>query len=315
MKYKLIKGIFSKKGDRIRRMKNGKDQKIRIRTEDIMLAPSIIVLIAVSIFPTIYLLYATFFNYMGSVDKPVYIGLENWVKIFKDMEVFNSWKVTLIYAFVSLTLETIIGVGIAVLLYTIPKARNIFLTLWMLPIFVAPIVTGLLGRFMLNSSYGLYAYLLNLIGIKRDLLGSTGSALLCVILMDVWEWTPLITIVVLAGLEAMPTAPLESAEVEGATYLQKVWYVMLPLASRSISVALLIRAMDVMRFFDAIFMSTAGGPADTTKIIGLRLYEVAFRFGDIGYAAVIGISMLIVTTLLGRIFVKLWYSGGGEYSA
>ncbi|MBO8138165.1 MAG: sugar ABC transporter permease [Desulfotomaculum sp.] len=277
------------------------------RTENMMLAPAIIVLASITIFPFFYLIYASFMNYALAIDDPTFAGLRNWVRLFKDPAVAHSWKVTLIYAVAGLALELVLGVGMALLLYSTPWGRNIFVTLWMLPIFVAPVVAGLLGWFLLNSSYGLYAWILQLLGLNIDIFGNASTALPAVILIDVWEWTPLITLIVLSGLQSLPTEPLEAAEVDGASYWQKLRYVILPLSARIIVVALLIRSMDIMRFIDKIFITTAGGPADSTKIIGMRLFEVAFRFMDIGYAAAIGLSMLFVTILLGQAFVKVMY--------
>lgn len=278
-----------------------------LSTENVMLTPAILVLAAVSIFPFLYLIYASVMNFALGMDDPTFAGLRNWIRLVKDPLVLQSWKVTAMYAISGLALEVLLGVGIALLLYATPWGRNVFVTLWMLPIFVAPVVAGLLGWFMLNSSYGLYAWVLQMLGVHTDIFGTVSTALPAVILIDVWEWTPLITLIVLSGLQSLPTEPLEAAEVDGATYFQKLRYVILPLSSRIIVVALLIRSMDIMRFIDTIFITTAGGPADSTKIIGLRLFDVAFRFMDIGYAAAIGLSMLFVTTLLGNAFVKVMY--------
>ncbi|AEG61347.1 carbohydrate ABC transporter permease [Desulforamulus ruminis] len=278
-----------------------------LTTENVMLTPALLVLATVSIFPFLYLIYASLMDFALAMDDPTFAGFRNWVRLVQDPLIIQSWKVTFVYALAGLSLELVLGVGIALLLYATPWGRNIFVTLWMLPIFVAPIVAGLLGWFLLNSSYGLYAWFLQLLGVHIDIFGTVGTALPAVIMIDVWEWTPLITLIVLSGLQSLPSEPLEAAEVDGASYWQKLRYVILPLSSRIIVVALLIRSMDIMRFIDAIFITTAGGPADSTKIIGLRLFDVAFRFMDIGFAAAIGLSMLLVTTLLGKAFITVMY--------
>jgi multiple sugar transport system permease protein len=272
-----------------------------------MLMPAIIALAALSIFPFIYIIYLSLTGAkLGSSELP-FVALKNWIHLFNDPGVLHSWQVTLTFGVVGLVVEVGLGLGIALAFYSAPWGRNLFVTLFMLPIFVAPVVTGLLWRFMLNSSYGVYAWILQNLGMKLDVLGNIKTALPAVIAMDVWEWTPLITLIVLAGLQSLPIEPQESARVDGASSLQVFRYVTLPLLSRTLLVALLIRAMDILRYFDTIFITTAGGPADTTKIIGQRLYEIAFRFRDLGYAAAIGLSMLLVTILLGRAFVTLMY--------
>ena len=118
--------------------------------------------------------------------------------------------------------------------------------------------------------------------------------------MDVWEWTPLIALIVLAGLTSVPKPVLEAAAMDGAGYFKRLRYIVLPMISGVLIVALLIRSMDAIRYFDIITNTTNGGPADATKIVPIRLYETAFRFFDLGYAAAIGLSMLVVTIMHGQ---------------
>mgnify|MGYP003658171729 FL=1 len=129
--------------------------------------------------------------------------------------------------------------------------------------------------------------------------------MVAVILMDVWEWTPLVALIVLAGLASVPEDTLEAAEMDGAKYGQKLLYIILPSISNILLVALLIRAMDAIRFFAIIFITTNGGPADSTKIIPIRLYDIAFRFFDLGYAAAVGITMLVFSIMVATAFTKL----------
>ncbi|WP_260445661.1 carbohydrate ABC transporter permease [Metabacillus elymi] len=281
----------------------------KYKTEHWMILPSIIILAIISIFPFLYLIYASFMDFMISSDQPTFNGITNWKKVLINDTFWASWGRTLIFAVVGLLLEVMIGVGIALAIYELPKGRNLVVTLWMIPIFVAPIVAGLLGRFLLNSTYGLYAWLLSLVGIDVQILGDVKTALAAVILMDVWEWTPLITMIVLAGLQSLPKEPLEAAQVDGANYMQRLIKVVFPLVSRTILVALLIRSMDILRFVDTIKITTEGGPADSTKVIGFYLMEVAFKFQDFGAAAALGLTMLFATIFLGKQFVNFMTKG------
>ncbi|WP_373229272.1 carbohydrate ABC transporter permease [Cohnella sp.] len=275
------------------------------RTEFWMLLPSMIVLATISIFPFLFMIYASFMDYTLDMDKPKFAGLDNWIRIFTTDTFWESWGRTAIYAGGGLIIQLVLGVVMALLLYHIPKHRNFFATLWMLPLFVAPIVAGLLWRFLLDSTYGLYNWFLQLLGMNVQILGEAAYAMPAVIMMDVWEWTPLITIIVLAGLQAVPTEPLEAAEVDGASSWQKVRFILLPMVRRMIVVALLIRSMDILRYVDTITITTEGGPADATKIAGYYLMQVAFRFQDIGTAAALGLTMLFVTIWLGKFFLKV----------
>ena len=138
-----------------------------------------------------------------------------------------------------------------------------------------------------------------------DILGSPTSAFLAVTLMDVWEWTPLIALIVLAGLTSVPKPVLEAAAMDGASYFKRLRYIVLPMIAGVMIVALLIRSMDAIRYFDIITNTTNGGPADATKIVPIRLYETAFRFFDLGYAAAIGLSMLVVTIIMANVFLGI----------
>jgi ABC-type sugar transport systems, permease components len=274
-----------------------------------MLLPSMIVLAIISIFPFIFMIYASFMDYSLSLDEPVFAGIDNWRRVFESDTFWQSWGRTAIFGVSGLVLQLVIGVVVALLLYHIPKGRNLIVTLWMLPLFVAPVVAGLLWKYLLDSTYGLYDWFLQQLGIHTQILGDVSTAMPAIILMDIWEWTPLITIIVLAGLQGVSQEPLEAAEVDGASGFQKIRYILLPMVRRMIVVALLIRSMDILRYVDTITIATEGGPADTTKTIGYYLMQVAFRFQDMGTAAALGLTMLVVTICMGNIFVKMMKKG------
>ncbi|MGD1831979.1 MAG: carbohydrate ABC transporter permease [Sphaerochaetaceae bacterium] len=274
-------------------------------TEKLMLLPSMVVLIIISIFPILYMLYISFFNYSISFDSPPFYFFKNWGKVFKNVDFWKSWYRTMIFYISGLSLEIILGVVFSLILFQITSFKNAILTLLMLPVFVAPIVAGLLGRYLLNSTYGFYAWLLQNMGYYSEVFGNPKTALLAIILIDVWEWTPLITLIFFSGLQSMDTQPLEASTIDGARYFQKLRYIIFPLCSRSLLVAIMIRSMDIIRYIDTISIITKGGPADSTKIAGWHLYEVAFRFQDFGQSAVMAIVMLFITIILGKLFVNL----------
>jgi multiple sugar transport system permease protein len=240
-----------------------------------------------------------------SFDSPTFYFYKNWIKVFKNIDFWQSWLRTIIFYVSGLSLEIILGVIFALILFHISSFKNSILTLIMLPVFVAPIVAGLLGRFLLNSTYGFYSWILQNIGIVSEVFGEPKSALLAIILIDVWEWTPLITLIFFSGLQSMDIQPLEASTIDGASYVQKLRYIIFPLCARSLLVAIMIRSMDIIRYIDTISIITKGGPANGTKIAGWHLYEVAFRFQDFGQSAVMAIVMLFVTIILGKIFVNL----------
>jgi multiple sugar transport system permease protein len=161
---------------------------------------------------------------------------------------------------------------------------------------------------MFHDSYGVYTYFFHSVGLFRDqsLFGSTGTALPILIGMDVWEWTPLVILIFLAGIKSLPPDPFESASLDGANEWQKLWYLTLPMLKSVIFVALIIRTMDILRYFTTFLVTTRGGPADATKIMSIAVYDTAFQAYRMGYAATLTLTMLILTIILGNIFVQFF---------
>lgn len=278
----------------------------RLRFTGRMLAPGVAVLAAISILPFIALVVMSFtqVHLLGGVNLE-WVGLDNWSRALADPQMWSSWWLTAVYLFFTLGLEMVLGFGLALLLHRVTRARGLLLSLVLLPMFVAPVIVGLLGRYLTDSTFGLYTWLLAQLGWNGDILGGTTSAFVAVVLMDVWEWTPLIALITLAGLSSVNPSTLEAASLDGAGYWRSLRHIVLPSISGILLVALLIRAMDAVRYYDIIYVTTNGGPADATKTIPIRLFENAFRFFDLGYAATIGLMMLLVTILIARGFVSL----------
>lgn len=271
--------------------------------------PALVLLAIMSIAPLIYIIWMSLndVSLLGGDGIPSHwAGGSNWTRMFTDPQVGYGWLSMAIYFVATVGLELVLGVIIALAVHELAWGKNLVLSLILIPMFIAPVIVGLLGRFMVNGIYGLYSWVLSELGIYRgSILGHPVSAFIAVILMNVWEWTPLIALITLAGLTSMNSQPIEAAKVDGATYLQRLRHVVLPAVSGIMVVALIIRSMDALRYFSVIWISTTGGPANATKIIPLRLYEVAFRFLHLGYAAAIGLVMLAVSILLAKLFLMI----------
>jgi multiple sugar transport system permease protein len=290
----------------------------RMSPEAWMILPTMVVLLVVSIYPFAYMVYMSTIEFSPLPQiPPSFIGLQNWVEMLTDRAIWNSWLTTVWYFGGALSLELVLGVLVALLIERTPFFRDTLATILLSPMFVAPVLVGLLWRFLLHDSYGVYSYLLRQVGIldNTSILGTPQTALPAVILMDAWEWTPLVIIVVLSGLRALPQDILEAAVVDGSSYWQQVRYVTLPLLRPVILAAALIRSMDLLRYIDHLMVTTAGGPADATKIIGIRIYEEAFRFFRLGYASALGLAIVFVTIVLGRVFVNVLGSEQGVEQA
>ncbi len=277
-----------------------------------MLVPVLALLAVLSLFPFFYIIWMSL-NIVSLINGISFdfAGLANWTRMFTDEIVGAAWARAALYFVATVGLEMILGIAIALLVHELVWGKNLVLSLILLPMFMAPVIVGLLGRFLTDSSYGLYAYVLRELGIfESDILGTASSALPAVILMDVWEWTPLIVLIVLAGLASVNQYVIEAAKVDGANYLERLRYIVAPSIAGVVIVALLVRSMDAIRYFDIITVTTNGGPGNTTKIIPIRLYETAFRFFDLGYAAAIGLGMLVFSILVANVFVRILESRG-----
>jgi multiple sugar transport system permease protein len=283
-----------------------------ISLETKMLVPVLALLAILSLFPFFYIIWMSL-NIVSLINGISFdfAGLANWTRMFTDEIVGAAWARAALYFVATVGLEMVLGIAIALLVHELVWGQNLVLSLILLPMFMAPVIVGLLGRFLTDSSYGLYAYVLRELGIfESDILGTASSALPAVILMDVWEWTPLIVLIVLAGLASVNQYVIEAAKVDGANYLERLRYIVAPSIAGVVIVALLVRSMDAIRYFDIITVTTNGGPGNTTKIIPIRLYETAFRFFDLGYAAAIGLGMLVFSILVANVFVRILESRG-----
>jgi multiple sugar transport system permease protein len=271
-----------------------------------LMAPALIILALLSLLPFLYIIAMSFsrVGLIGGISLH-WAGTDNWSRLFSDSSVGAAWLRSIVYFVATVGLEMILGIAVALLVYELAWGRNLVLSLLLMPMFMAPVIVGLLGRFLTDSTFGLYAWVLRETHIySGDILGGTTSAFVAVTLMDVWEWTPLIALIVLAGLASLPGPVLEAAAIDGASYWKRLRYIVLPMIAGVVVVALLVRSMDAIRYFDIIYNTTNGGPADATKIVPIRLYETAFRFFDLGYAAAIGLSMLAASILVANLFMR-----------
>lgn len=273
-----------------------------------LMAPALVFLALLSLVPLVMLIAMSLSKVrtLGGI-KLTFNGGQNWVAVFSDASIWASWGRTIIYFVALIALEMVLGFAFALVLYRLVRLRSIMLSIILLPMFLAPVIVGLLGRFMLDSTMGLYAQMLAAIGLPVDLFSKPATALPTIILIDAWEWTPLIALIMLAGLTSVPPSTMEAASVDGAGYFRTLFTIMVPQMKGVMLVALLVRSMDAVRFYDVITATTNGGPADSTKIIPLKLYELAFRFNDqIGRAAVVGIMMLVFSNIIATLFVRLF---------
>ena len=268
----------------------------------LLLAPTVAVLFALSVYPLIYSIRISFQGPAGN-----WTG-ENFVRMASDRFFISALAHTFVYAAVALTLEFLIGLALALLLNTHIRGRGVFRALLLLPMMLPPVVVGVVWRLMLNSNFGAVNGTLKSIGVNTDALTWTASPVLAmasVIVADVWQWTPFMFLILLAGLQAIPQEPYEAALIDGSSAWQTFIHVTLPLLKPAILIALLLRTMDLLRVFDQIFILTEGGPGFATETASLYIYRTAFRFSNFGYAAAMSFVLLAVTNIISVGYLRL----------
>jgi multiple sugar transport system permease protein len=270
------------------------------------MAPTVIALAVVVAAPLLYSLYLSFHAYIITYGMGGFVGLENYLQVIATDLAQVSW-VTLKLTVMSVLLELVIAFGLALLLNQPGLAfRDVYLVILMIPILMTPVAVALMFRLMLNPSLGIVNWLIGLVGIApQGWFGDPVLALPAVVFVDVWHETSLMLLILYAGLKSLPAEPIEAARIDGASRLQILWYVVIPLMKPMILVALLIRMIWALKSYDLIYMLTQGGPGKTTETISFYAYRLGFRFLDIGQAAAVSFILLAVVVLLTILLLRV----------
>ena len=269
-------------------------------------APAIILLAAIAIYPFLWLIYMSFHKVGFGNASDIFVGVKNFARLFNDAKYIQGWAILLQYSAFCLSIQIIVGVALAVVLNN-SRYEKILVTLFLMPMMVSPVVAGLLFYFLYNGTFGWYHWLFESFGIlgQTSILGSAKTALYGIILVDIWQWTPLITLITLAGLKRVPKDQLEANMVDGAGSISNFFHVSLPNIYPFLLIAILLRFMDNFRFIDAILALTGGGPGNSTRLLPVYLFDVSFQFFKLGRGAAIALTLLIVTIILGMILTRV----------
>lgn len=282
-------------------------KKINRRNFVIFMLPSLIALMLVLAVPLVYSMITSFFDtnlkYRGLGD---FVGLQNYIEVLKDIYFLDSVKTTVVFTVCVVVLEFLTGLGIAMLLNNIKKARNFFFTIIIVPMMITPIAVGLIWRLLLHSDLGIVNYVLSLIGITgKAWLADSSIALKTVMFIDIWQNVPYMVLVILAGLVTLPTEPYEAAAIDGASRIQSFFNLTVPMMIPTFSVVLLLRTITALKTYDLIFVLTRGGPGTTTEVISYHIYQQAFRYLEIGKASAMSYLLLLMIVPVAFLFIKI----------
>ena len=266
--------------------------------------PALLVLGCFIAYPVIYSFWLSFHQYqwnMPALGKP-FVGLANYLDIFRNEELLNSIRWTTIFTIISVPIECILGLSFALLLNSnilVPAARGLFRGIFLIPMMLAPVIAAFMWRMMFDAEFGPVNHLVTLFGLDPiSWFTGANSARAAVILSDVWLTTPFGMLVLLAGLQSIPEEYYEAARIDGGSAWQLLLYVTLPLLKYPIMVVLIIRTMDALRIFDQIYILTAGGPGTATTTVMYFTYRFAFAFYQMGRASAVSFAVLIVISVI-----------------
>lgn len=282
-----------------------------------MAAPAVIHVAVFALYPILRGIGFSFFR-MNLMQPWLhrFIGLRNYTDALSNPAIRHSLAVTLVFTAACVTAELLLGLCLALLLWADNRFNRVATILMLVPITVTPIVVGLIFRSLLDPSFGQIGYWLGALHLAppQGLLGDTHTALATMIAVDVWEWTPLSTLILLAGLKSLPSDILDAAAIDGAGATARLLRIILPMMLPSLFLAIVLRVTDVFRTFDIVFAATGGGPGDSTNLLMLTAVKQGLQFFDIGYGSAISILMTFAIAVMAALIILVLRGLDRRYS-
>ena len=272
----------------------------------LMLMPATILLVGLTLFPFVVSFILSFTDY--SLLRPgqtKFIFLDNYIELMKTDEFWIALRVTIVFTVLAVFIQVVLGVVFATLLHNENTNVSLLRTLYLLPLAITPIAATFTFRLMFNPSLGVLNYFMKLLGLEPQAwLASPNTAMLSLIIVDTWQWTPFILLICLGGLASLPSEPFEAAKVDGASSWQIFTKITVPMLYPFIGLALLFRSIDAFKTFDIIYVLTSGGPGILTRTLNLYAFKHGIEYLSMGYAGSIAIVMLIITIVVAQIFLR-----------
>ena len=272
----------------------------------VLLAPAVIFMTVVGFYPLLYSLYISLTNYNPtSGNASAWIGAANYTRAVTDGQFWHAMWLSGLFTALSVTLSLVIAVLLALLFNKNLPGFFAIRTIVLVPMLVTPIAVGIIWRIMFMPDLGVLNYMLGLFGIPgQSWLGQRWLAFASIVVVDVWEWTPFLFLIIFAGLRALPASPFESASIDGAGPLTIFFNITLPLLKPVMVIATLLRLIDAARTYDTVYILTRGGPDFATDLSSIYLQRVNFQFFNIGYGSALSLIMLVAILVVVLVFVK-----------
>jgi multiple sugar transport system permease protein len=271
-------------------------------------APAVATMLLLMVFPLLYTAYLSVHEwYASSVLGPRFVGVDNYVQLFaRDERFWPAFRTTLIFTLGSVALTVVLGLGIAHLLLRAFVGRGLARTLMLLPMIATPVAMALVWMTMMSPTIGVLNWLLSCVGIPPSAwVSSPKSVIAALLLVETWMWTPMTTLICLAGLAALPDEPFESARVDGASSRQIFWHVTLPLLRATLVVAALFRTIDALKVFDIVYVMTEGGPGFAAEILNLYVFQTSFKYLNLGYASALIVVFFALIAAASALLIRV----------
>ena len=278
-----------------------------------LLLPATLLVLVFLVGPFGYMAYTamTDLSYANPDQNGAFIGLDNFRQLVRNDPVFwDSFWLTIRFVVASVTVEFVLGFALAWLIWRFIERQRLLTTLLLVPMMLAPVAVGLIWRLLLQGDFGMVSYYLRAVGLlsQQSAVFSTPYLVMpTIIAIDVWQWTPFVTLIILAGLMSLPKAPFEAATMDGAGPWRQFIDIMLPLLRPIIALVLLLRGIDAFKEFDKVFILTGGGPGTVSELLSIYAYRVNFKNWNLGYGATVAFMVYLVVLILCSIFYKAVY--------
>jgi multiple sugar transport system permease protein len=274
----------------------------------LFIGPAMLIMAAACLYPVLTALQLSFFDWsMGTPwSSAKWVGMDNFVSAFQTPRVWSSLLTTLWFAFLSVGLEMMLGIALALALEKPVRGIAAFRTLFILPMMIAPVAVGLAWRYLFDAQFGLINAVFLKVGLPAQAwLAEPGLAFAAIVIADIWQWTPFVFIMIAAGLANIDSSVIEASRIDGASWWQMTRRVKLPMIKHVIAITLMMRLIDAFRVLEVIYVLTFGGPGDSTEILALHIYKTAFVGQQLGVASAISIILLVVVMSLSWFALRL----------
>ena len=281
----------------------------------LLVLPALLLILALGVYPLLYSLYLALHQWDLQTPTTPFIGLDNFRTAIRDDRLWSALKNTWVIVIAGIAVEFLLGLILALILVDSPRLKRVVVPIFILPVMMVPIVVGLTWRMLWDNQYGAINHILRMF-FGNDLnivwLGQTNTAIIAMIVTQIWQWTPFMFVVLLAAISAVSPDLYEAASLDGASWWQTLKDITLPSIRHIIAVAILFRALDAFKIFDLVYMFTQGGPGTTTETASWYIYRLGFQFFRMGYASAISYLVVIMLSIVATIYVAAFIREGGK---